>query len=79
MNINENYFKENLNNYDGKSFALTYPVVVKAVRIDWIINSKSGFLLLKSIFDRRNLQIYEVQSIQLIIQFLFERVKQTYV
>ena len=39
-----------------------YPVVIKALRIDWILKCKYGHMFLKSILTMEDLDHYKIES-----------------
>jgi hypothetical protein len=62
---------EDKNDKNNKSF----PVNVVAMRIDWILNEPEGMRFLFAILDSDNLDLYEVPSLQMLIEYLFQKYK----
>jgi hypothetical protein len=54
-----------------------YPVKVVAVPIDWLMNQKkdsySALNFLKSLIDKDNVEVFKIQSIEMIVELLFSR------
>lgn len=55
----------------------SFPVNVVAMRIDWILDTKKpeGRKFLKAILQSNNLDLYEVESLQMLIEFLYQMFK----
>ena len=67
----QNSMGEDKNDKNNKSF----PVNVVAMRIDWILNEPEGIKFLFAILHSDNLDLYEVSSLQMLIEYLFKKYK----
>jgi hypothetical protein len=54
----------------------SFPVNVVAMRIDWILNRPEGRKFLQTILQSNKMDLYEVQSLQMLIEYLFKQYKQ---
>jgi len=52
-----------------------HPVEVLSLKIGWIINTPEGKEFLQAILMRENLDYYEIKSVQIIIEFLYQKSK----
>lgn len=48
---------------------------VSALRADWILNSKEGAKFLYNLLASDNLEFYQMESVQIIVEFLFVKFK----
>lgn len=54
----------------------TYPVTVKLVEIGWILQEPEvGIVFLTRMCEQENLELFSVESVQMIIEFLYQEVK----
>ena len=63
-----NCMKEDLNSQ-------SFPVNVVGLRIGWILKSPMGKKFLFSILNQNDLDLYKIQSLQMIVEFLFQKIK----
>lgn len=56
---------------DNKS----YPIKMTSLRVGWIINEPEGKEFLQAILQLDNLELYKMESLQMIIEFLFLKFK----
>lgn len=68
----EQYFGENTEDVTYKS----YPVKVEALRVQWILYSTdniddAGQRFLHAIFKSENIDLYDITTVQILIEFLF--------
>lgn len=73
---NIDLIKKDFKNYsvDVKAIkreAKNYPVEVKAIKIRWFINSKYGKEFLVQILKNENLEIYNIQTLRIIIEYFY--------
>ena len=67
--------------HEEKSAYTTYPVSVKAVRIDWLLrddaeegeSDTSGYKFLTALYHCENLQLFKEPSIILIIEYFYQK------
>jgi hypothetical protein len=67
------YYKEfgDKQNADYKA----YPVNIVSLKINWIISTPEGKEFLQSIHQSERLDFYEIQTLQIIIEFLYKKCK----
>lgn len=53
----------------------SYPVNVVGFRIGWIIKQPEGKKFLFSILNQNNLDLYKIETLQMIVEFLFQKIK----
>ena len=51
----------------------TYPVEIKAIKIRWIILSKYGKAFLTNILNNENLELYNISTLRIIIEYLYKQ------
>jgi hypothetical protein len=51
----------------------SFPVDVKAMRIDWFIMTADGKRFLEALLGHHDLAYYNINTIQMIIEYLFNR------
>jgi hypothetical protein len=64
-------FGENLKDEQKKAF----PVNIVSMKINWIISTKEGKEFLWAILQSERLEYYEIQALQIIIEFLYQKSK----
>ena len=73
IQIDNDFYKthmgEDANNQNQRSF----PVNVTAMRIDWWIMTKEGKFFLESLLQYKDFSYYRINTIQMIIEYLFNR------
>ena len=52
-----------------------YPIKMTGLRVGWIINEPEGKEFLQAILQLDNLELYKIESLQMIIEFLFLKFK----
>ena len=62
--MNEKQIKKNK---EQKSF----PVKVMGMRVDWFISSEEGKTFLNALLKSQNLDLFNIQSLQIIIEYLY--------
>ena len=74
MYMDRQHYAATLNeNLDKNIHLHYYPVKIKALRMDWILNTDYGKDFLASIITNKNLDHYSNETCQMIIEFLFFR------
>lgn len=55
----------------------SFPVRLNSFRIDWILNTKSkhGYTFLSNLYKNEDLDIYKMKTMQMLIEFLYQRLK----
>jgi hypothetical protein len=53
----------------------SYPVNVVGFRIGWIIREPVGKMFLFAILNQNNLDLYKMDTLQMIVEFLFKKIK----
>ena len=53
----------------------SYPVNVVGFRIGWIIKQPEGKKFLFAILNQNNLGLYKIETLQMIVEFLFQKIK----
>lgn len=76
--IDQKFFTKNLGEVpmEQKLLSKSYPVDVLAIRAHWIISTEYGRLFLEGILNGNNLDYYNLKSIKMIIEFLYNQMKQ---
>ena len=73
--IDEDFYKEHmeedLNEVDYKS----YPVKVMALRMNWIVKDMAGREFLLGILRSENLSLYTIPTIEILIEYLYLQYK----
>jgi hypothetical protein len=64
-------FGENLKDEQKKAF----PVNIVSMKINWIISTQEGKDFLWAILQSERLEYYEIQALQIIIEFLYQKSK----
>ena len=57
------------------SDCLNYPVDIRFLRLDWILYTEEGFSFLQALQNSTNNSLFQIPSIQLLIDFIYERFK----
>jgi hypothetical protein len=70
--IEDMFFRDEMNEKETEK---SYPVKIVGLRVGWIINEPEGKKFLQSILYSSNLELYSIESIQMIIEFLFQQFK----
>jgi hypothetical protein len=70
--MKEKKFKHTDKNPEKKD-CKNYPVEVEAIRIKWFINSIHGKRFLNEILNSENLEIYNSNTIRMVIVYLYKR------
>lgn len=55
-----------------------FPVKVYGVTIDWLMNNNNTIAplnFLKSLYDKDNVEVFKIKSIEMIVELLFSRFK----
>ena len=73
--IDDRFYQESMNEDKNDKNNKSFPVSVVAMRIDWILNEPEGIKFLFAILDSDNLDLYEVPSLQMLIEYLFLKYK----
>lgn len=66
------FYKEKMNEREN---ATSFPSKVIAVKIDWIINEPEGQDFLNAILDCEDMELYKIQTLHCIIEFLYSKYK----
>ena len=67
----QNQFGEDKNNASYK----VHPVEVLSLKIGWIVNTPEGKEFLQAILMGERLDYYEIKSLQIIIEYLYQKSK----
>ena len=70
--IDDEFFK---NDMDERDKYQSYPVNVVALRVNWILSHDAGKTFLSKILLDADLSLYEIKTLQMIIEFLFKEYK----
>ena len=70
--IDDEFFK---NKMDERDKYQSYPVNVVALRVNWILSHDAGKTFLSKILLDADLSLYEIKTLQMIIEFLFKEYK----
>jgi len=76
--MNEILDEEDNNDLDGRIVnenLRTYPVQISALKIDWILWSKEGFLFLRKLLDSEGMEIFECKAVIIIIEYYYQFMK----
>ena len=73
--IDERFFREKMDERKNEVNYQMYPVNIVAMRMQWIINHKYGINFMRAILLSSDLNIYKVPYLQIIIEFLYGRIK----
>lgn len=73
--IDDRFYKDVMGEDKSDKSNKSYPVSVVAMRIDYILNLPEGRLFLKAIHESDNLELYEETSLQMLIEYLFQKQK----
>lgn len=76
--MNEILDEEDNNDLDGRIVnenLRTYPVQISALKIDWILRSKEGFLFLRKLLDSEGMEIFECKAVIIIIEYYYQFMK----
>lgn len=72
--MNAEYFNENF----GETYAdeiPSYSVKLQALRFDDFVKSKAGKKFLQALLHTENLDLYNIETIHMLIEFLFQKFK----
>ena len=72
--IDEAYYKQLMDENVTDPSYKSYPVRVVALRMQWILK-KHGYSFLRNILKSENLELYNVPTVQIIIEYLYGRYK----
>ena len=72
IQIDNEFYKNEMGEEEG-SGQRSFPVDVTAMRIDWFIMTEDGKKFLEKLSDYRDLDYYRINTIQMIIEYLFNR------
>lgn len=72
MFFTEDYYGKVMKESDEEG---SNPVKVTALKVDWIINTDEGRNFLQNILFTGNLDFFNIEPIQYIVEFLFQRFK----
>lgn len=53
----------------------SYPVNLQQLRVDWLLNTDDGKNLLSAIHSAEKLSFYEIPTLQMIIEYLYQNNK----
>lgn len=74
--VDDDYFIDKLGEEKNDQDVYSYAVRVTCLEIDWILkDDKFGYRFLKRIYDSTNLELYNVEAVMILIEFLFEKYK----
>ena len=72
--IDETYYEKHMK--ENKQYSNIYPVTVKLVEVGWILQEPTvGVAFLAKMCEQENLEMFSVESVQMIIEFLYDEVK----
>ena len=72
--VDDNWFHKNMGEEKNLGY-MNYPVEVKAIKIRWIILSKYGYKFLTKILNNEDLELYDIPTIRIIIEFFYNAYK----
>lgn len=70
--VDQQFFRNCMNEKQGNQ---SYPVNVVGFRIGWILREPVGKKFLFSILNQNNLELYKIETLQMIVEFLFQKIK----
>jgi hypothetical protein len=53
----------------------SYPVNVVGFRVGWILREPVGKQFMFAILNQNNLDLYKIETLQMIVEFLFQKIK----
>lgn len=66
------FYKEKMHE---RANATSFPAKVISVRIEWILKEPEGQDFLNAILDSEDMELYKIQTLQCIIEFLYSKYK----
>jgi hypothetical protein len=72
--IDEDFYRKEFGDLHSPEYK-AYPVNVVSFKINWIISTPEGKEFLQSIHQSERLDFYEIRALQIIIEFLYKKVK----
>ena len=60
---------------DKESKIRSFPVTIFSLKVGWLLNEPQGKEFLKEILMSPNMDIYKIESLQIIIEYLFMKYK----
>ena len=60
-------------NFESNEKHKNYPVIVKALKIKWILSSEYGKETLNKVLNHRNLEIYNVTTLRMVIEYFYKK------
>lgn len=75
--VDNKFYTEQMKEKDDPNCS-SFPVKVKAMRIDWMLSSEDdvdGYNFLQEILRNEDLSFYNLQSMRMIIEFLYKKIK----
>jgi hypothetical protein len=72
--VDDNWFFKNMGEDKNKGY-MNYPVEVKAMKIRWIILSHYGKDFLTAVLNNENLELYDISTLRIIIEFFYNQYK----
>ena len=74
--VDEAYYRRYLGESDEKSDDNNYPVKVVAVQVGWLLHdAETGRRFLAELYRSENLELYEVETVQILVEYLYKRFK----
>ena len=70
--VDQQFFTNNMNESPDNQ---SYPVNVVGFRVGWILKEPVGKKFLFAILNQNNLDLYKIESLQMIVEFLFQKIK----
>jgi len=75
--VDDKYYKDVME--VGREDANRYPVTMKLVEVGWILReepkTRYGLKFLQAIYNSENLEIYNTDTVKIIIEYFFKRYK----
>ena len=78
--VDNKFYKDQLNERLDDPNCSSFPVKVVAMKIGWMLNSNDqydGYLFLQEILRNEDLSFYNLQSLRMVIEFLYKKIKVT--
>ena len=78
--VDDRYYREKFKEIQDISVdASTYPVFLVSLRVGWMLQTEYGKEYLNEILHSEDLEFYRVKTIKMLIEFLYQRFKNTLV
>jgi len=73
--LDDKYYADEMDEDKANPEYSSYPVSVVALRIGWMVNEDYGKKLLQAIVASGDLELYDISTVQMITEFLYQKFK----